>query len=151
MILLIKYIIPGSDLNTCSAETESRFCETNCWCERNKEWASRYWWLLTFIKNMRWVLYKHYRNGFLWGYCQDGDDHERPAWQFIVVFVQERRYNHFKILWSNGKIKKVVSGGGGVINLWSSFQKVSGFSYKNPNIPALKYGREMDRHTNEKF
>ena len=49
------------------------------------------------------------------------------------------------------KMKKVVSGGEGVVNLWSSFQKVSGFTYKNRNIPALKYGREMEGHAAEKF
>ena len=49
------------------------------------------------------------------------------------------------------KMKKVVSGGGGVVNLWSSFQNVSGFTYKNPNIPALKYEREMEGHAAEKF
>ena len=48
------------------------------------------------------------------------------------------------------KMKKVV-GGGGVVNLWSSFQKVLGSTYKNPNIPVLKYGREMEGHAAEKF
>ena len=49
------------------------------------------------------------------------------------------------------KKKKVVSGEAGVINLWSSSQKVLGFTYKNPNIPALKYGQEVKGHAVEKF
>ena len=52
------------------------------------------------------------------------------------------------------KMKRVVSGGGSVVNLWSSFQKVSGFTYKNRknrNIPAVKCGRETEGHTAEKF
>ena len=49
------------------------------------------------------------------------------------------------------KMKKVVGGGGGVIDLWSSFQKVSRFTCKNPNIPAFKYGREMEEHSAAKF
>ena len=49
------------------------------------------------------------------------------------------------------KMKKVLSGGGGVVNLWSSIQKVSRFTYKNFNIPALKYGQEMEEHAAEKF
>ena len=48
-------------------------------------------------------------------------------------------------------MKKVVSGGGGVANLWSSFQKVSGFTYKNPNIAALKHGRKTEGYAAEKF
>ena len=49
------------------------------------------------------------------------------------------------------KMKKVVSGGEGVVNLWSTFQNASGFTYKNRNIPAFKYGREMEGHAAEKF
>ena len=49
------------------------------------------------------------------------------------------------------KKKKVGSGGGSVVNSWSLFQRVLGFTYKNPNIPALKYGREMERHAAEKY
>ena len=41
-------------------------------------------------------------------------------------------------------MKKVNISGGGVVNVWSSFQKVSGFTYKNSNIPTLNYVREMD-------
>ena len=49
------------------------------------------------------------------------------------------------------KMIKVVGGGGGAVNLWSTFQNASGFTYKNHNIPALKYGREMEGHAAEKF
>ena len=49
------------------------------------------------------------------------------------------------------KMKKVLSGGGGVVNLWSSFQKVSGFTYKNSNITAPNYGQEMEEQSAEKF
>ena len=49
------------------------------------------------------------------------------------------------------KMKKIVSGERGVINLWSSFQKASGITYKNPKIPALKYKQEMKGHAAEKF
>ena len=48
------------------------------------------------------------------------------------------------------KMKKVVSGGGGVVNSWSSFQKVSGFTYKNPNIAALKHGQKTEGRAAEK-
>ena len=34
--------------------------------------------------------------------------------------------------------------GGGTINIWSLNQKTSGLVFIKPNIPALKYGREME-------
>ena len=42
------------------------------------------------------------------------------------------------------KMKKVKRGGGGVINMFQTNKKVSGLTYTNPEIPALKYGREME-------
>lgn len=48
-------------------------------------------------------------------------------------------------------MKKVNSSGGGIANVWSSFQKVSGFTYKNSNIPTLNYGREMEGYTAWEF
>ena len=45
---------------------------------------------------------------------------------------------------------KIVVIGGGVVNLWSSFQ-VSRFTYKNLNISALNYERELEGHAAEKF
>ena len=41
-------------------------------------------------------------------------------------------------------MKKVKRGGGGVINMFQTNKKVSGLTYTNPEIPALKYGREME-------
>jgi len=47
---------------------------------------------------------------------------------------------------------KVLAGcGGGYVNMWNLFQKISGYSYTSPNIPALKYGREMEKHAENKF
>lgn len=48
-------------------------------------------------------------------------------------------------------MKKVSSGRGGVISLWSSFQKVSRLTYKNHDKPAMKYGREMEEHAAENY
>ena len=39
------------------------------------------------------------------------------------------------------KVKKTV---GGYHNFWSLNQKISGLTFTNPNIPALKYGRTME-------
>ena len=49
------------------------------------------------------------------------------------------------------QMKKVFSAGGGAVNLSSSFQKASAFTYKNPNIHAVKYGQEIEGHAAEKF
>ena len=37
------------------------------------------------------------------------------------------------------------------LNLWNLFQKISGMVFVNPNIPALKYGRDMESFALEKF
>ena len=42
------------------------------------------------------------------------------------------------------KMSKVGKGGGGVVNIWSFKEKFSGMTFVNPNIPALKYGRDME-------
>ena len=42
------------------------------------------------------------------------------------------------------KMEKFNRGGGGYVNLWQVFQKISGLTFINPNIPALKYGRSME-------
>ena len=42
------------------------------------------------------------------------------------------------------KMKKVRKGGGGVLNIWSLKEKNSGMTFVNPNIPALKYARDME-------
>ena len=49
------------------------------------------------------------------------------------------------------KMKKVRKGGGGVLNIWSLKEKKSGIISVNPNIPALKYGRDMKIETVSKF
>lgn len=37
------------------------------------------------------------------------------------------------------------------LNLWNLFQIISGMVFVNPNIPALKYGRDMESFALEKF
>ena len=41
-------------------------------------------------------------------------------------------------------MKKVRKGGRGVVNIWSLKEKISGMTFVNPNIPALKYRRDME-------
>ena len=41
-------------------------------------------------------------------------------------------------------MKKVRKGGGGVVNIWSFKEKNSGMIFVSPNIPALKYGEDME-------
>ena len=41
-------------------------------------------------------------------------------------------------------MSKVRKGGGGVVNIWPFKEKFSGMTFVNPNIPALKYGRDME-------
>ena len=36
-------------------------------------------------------------------------------------------------------------------SMWSLIKKISGFTFINPNIPALKYGRDMENHAAEKL
>ena len=38
----------------------------------------------------------------------------------------------------------VEKGGGGTVNMWYLNQKISGLVFVKPNIPALKYGRDME-------
>ena len=42
------------------------------------------------------------------------------------------------------KMKKVRKGGGGVVNIWSLKEKISGMTFVIPNIPSLKYRRDME-------
>ena len=42
------------------------------------------------------------------------------------------------------KMTEVEIGGGGTIDMWTLNQKISGLVFIKPNIPALKYGREME-------
>ena len=36
-------------------------------------------------------------------------------------------------------------------SMWSLIKKVSGFTFINPNIPALKYGRDMENNAADKL
>ena len=40
-------------------------------------------------------------------------------------------------------MKKVMKWGGGVVNIWSLKEKISGMAFVNLKIPALKCGRDM--------
>ena len=42
------------------------------------------------------------------------------------------------------RMRKVRKGHGGVVNIWSLKEKISGVTFVNPIIPALKYGRYME-------
>ena len=42
------------------------------------------------------------------------------------------------------KMTKVGKGSGGTVNMWFLNQKISGLVFVKPNIPALKYGRDME-------
>ena len=42
------------------------------------------------------------------------------------------------------KMKKVRKGGGGVVNIWSLKEKISVMTFVIPNIPSLKYRRDME-------
>ena len=42
------------------------------------------------------------------------------------------------------KWKQVRKGGGGVVNIWSLKEKISGMTFFNPNILALKNGRDIE-------
>ena len=37
------------------------------------------------------------------------------------------------------------------MNMWSLYQKISGLTSINPNIPALKYRRDMEQHASNAF
>ena len=41
-------------------------------------------------------------------------------------------------------MKKVGKGGGGVVNICSLREEISGMTFVNPKIPALQYGRAME-------
>ena len=42
------------------------------------------------------------------------------------------------------KMTEVEIGGGGTIHMWTLNQKISGLVFIKPNIPALKFDREME-------
>ena len=49
------------------------------------------------------------------------------------------------------KLNKIEKGGGGYVDMFKLNQNVSGLTYINPNIPALKYGRCMEDHAANSF
>jgi len=49
------------------------------------------------------------------------------------------------------KMKKIKAGGGGYVNMWALNQKIAGLTFVNPNIPALKYGRDMEINAANSF
>ena len=42
------------------------------------------------------------------------------------------------------KMRKVQRNSADVVNMWPLFQRISGLTHTNPNVPALKYGRTME-------
>lgn len=72
---------------------------------------------------------------------------KNPAWfHFRKGVVTASKSHEVKT-----KMEKIDKGRGGNINMWSLIQKISGFTFTNPNIPALKYGREMEAYAANKF
>ena len=49
------------------------------------------------------------------------------------------------------KMIKVEKCGGGTGNMWSLNQRISGLVFVKPNIPALKYGRDMEIEASKIF
>ena len=49
------------------------------------------------------------------------------------------------------KMEKFVKGGSGYVNMSSLCQKLSSLISINPDIPALKYGRDMEQHASNAF
>ena len=78
-----------------------------------------------------------------------------------MVPVQKKKNYCFKVEWNgNYKIKyqitwnktiKFVKGWSGYMDVWSLCQKIFGLTSINPNISALKYGRDMEQHASNTF
>ena len=49
------------------------------------------------------------------------------------------------------KMRKVQNRSGGCIDMWSLNQKISGRTFIDPNVPALKYGRDYESEAVESF
>ena len=49
------------------------------------------------------------------------------------------------------KMNKVLKPTGSCVDVWSLCQNISGLSFTNPDLPALKYGRTMEMETGNKF
>ena len=69
--------------------------------------------------------------------------HQRSLLQWVVVFMQQRCYNIFKGTLGYNRTEKVRKGSDGAVNIWSLKEKNSGIKFVSPNIPAIKYGRDM--------
>ena len=49
------------------------------------------------------------------------------------------------------KMDKIFQSTGGCVDMWSLCQNMSGLSFTNPDLPALKYGRTMEMEAANKF
>ena len=49
------------------------------------------------------------------------------------------------------KMKKILKSTGGSFNMWSWYQNISGLSFTNPELPALKYGQIMEMKAINEF
>ena len=67
---------------------------------------------------------------------------DNTAWfQFRKGTVTASKSHEIK-----AKMEKFVKVGIGYVNMWNLCQKISGLTSINPNIPTLKYGRDMEQH-----
>ena len=48
------------------------------------------------------------------------------------------------------KMNKILKPTGGCVDMWSLSQKISGLSFTNPDLPALKYGQTMKMNSKPK-
>ena len=48
------------------------------------------------------------------------------------------------------KMNKILKPTGGCVDMWSLCQKISGLSFTNPDLPALKYGQTMKMNSKPK-
>ena len=49
------------------------------------------------------------------------------------------------------KMNKILKPAGGCVDMWSLCQNVSGLSFTNSDLPALKYGRTMKMEDTNEF
>ena len=49
------------------------------------------------------------------------------------------------------KINKILKPTGGCVYVWSLCQNISGLSFTNPDLPALKYGQTMEMEAENEF
>ena len=71
---------------------------------------------------------------------------ENLKWHLYRKYVITASKSH-DVLTKMRKVQGVVDH----VNMWSLFQKISGFIHVNPNIEALKYGRSMEVHAVNNF